>query len=93
LCPLLPNNLYFLIPYLSPKASPSHLHHFPPPFPPLTSPLLADETSYINYIELLIFAAELNFPHVLLVIDTRAGWVYTIHLEHMVPSFKDRDLE
>jgi glutathione S-transferase len=56
-------------------------------------PSSADETSYINYIKPLILAAELNFPHVLSVIDTRAEWFYAIHPERMVPSLKDRDPE
>ncbi|KAB8224442.1 S-adenosyl-L-methionine-dependent methyltransferase [Aspergillus novoparasiticus] len=51
----------------------------------------ADETSYINYIKPLILAEEIQFPHVLSVIDTRDEWFYSIHPERMVPSLKDQD--
>lgn len=51
----------------------------------------ADETSYINYIKPLILAAELDFPYVLSVIDTKEQWFYAIHPERMVPSLKDKD--
>lgn len=54
---------------------------------------IADQTSYINYIKPLIFARELNIPHVLSVIDTKDEWFYRIHPERMVPSLKDQDPE
>jgi gliotoxin/aspirochlorine biosynthesis glutathione S-transferase len=41
----------------------------------------------------LIFAEELQFPHVLSVIDTRDEWFYEVHPERMVPSLKDQDPE
>ncbi|KAL4913033.1 O-methyltransferase-domain-containing protein [Aspergillus aurantiobrunneus] len=53
----------------------------------------ADETSYINYIKPLILAREMNIPHLLSVIDTKAEWFYRIHPERMVPSLKDQDPE
>lgn len=39
----------------------------------------------------LILAEELQFPHVLSVIDTRDEWFYSIHPERYVPSLKDED--
>jgi gliotoxin/aspirochlorine biosynthesis glutathione S-transferase len=51
----------------------------------------ADQTSYINYIKPLIFAEELQFPHLLSVIDTKDEWFYSIHPERMVPSLRDQD--
>ncbi|EFE29751.1 glutathione S-transferase GliG [Trichophyton benhamiae CBS 112371] len=51
----------------------------------------ADQTSYINYMKPLILAEELQFPHVLSVIDTRDEWFYSIHPERYVPSLKDED--
>ena len=51
----------------------------------------ADQTSYINYIKPLIFAAELHLPHVISVIDTHEEWFYAIHPERYVPSLQDRD--
>jgi glutathione S-transferase len=41
----------------------------------------------------LILAAELDFPHVLSVIDTRDEWYYKIHPERYVPALKDWDEE
>ncbi|EAW11049.1 glutathione S-transferase gliG [Aspergillus clavatus NRRL 1] len=57
----------------------------------LLNAIAADETSYINYIKPLILAEELQFPHLLSVIDTRDEWFYSIHPERMVPSLKDQD--
>jgi len=39
----------------------------------------------------LIFAEELQFPHLLSVIDTKDEWFYSIHPERMVPSLRDQD--
>ncbi|MCJ1401070.1 hypothetical protein MMC11_004282 [Xylographa trunciseda] len=51
----------------------------------------ADQTSYINYIKPLIFAEELQFPHVISVIDTTDEWYYKVHPERYVPALKDED--
>ncbi|MCJ1380204.1 hypothetical protein MMC17_003307 [Xylographa soralifera] len=53
----------------------------------------ADHTSYINYIKPLILAEELQFPHVISVIDTKEQWYYKIHPERYVPALKDQDPE
>lgn len=53
--------------------------------------VLADETSYINYIKPLVLAQELGIPHVLSVIDTTSHFAYKIHPERMVPALKDKD--
>lgn len=53
--------------------------------------VLADETSYINYIKPLVLAQELAIPHVLSVIDATSHFAYKIHPERMVPSLKDKD--
>ncbi|CZT23691.1 related to glutathione S-transferase GliG [Ramularia collo-cygni] len=53
----------------------------------------ADQTSYINYMKPLIFALELDCPHILSVIDTRDEWFYAVHPERMVPCLKDHDPE
>lgn len=68
-------------------------------FPMPTSPFLksshsqmtADQTNYINYIKPLILAEELQFPHLLAVIDTKDEWFYQIHPERYVPALKDED--
>lgn len=49
----------------------------------------ADQTNYINYIKPLILAEELQIPHVLSVIDTKANWYYQVHPERYVPALKD----
>ncbi|KIX09592.1 uncharacterized protein Z518_00672 [Rhinocladiella mackenziei CBS 650.93] len=53
--------------------------------------LKADETNYINFIKPLILAEELQFPHLLAIIDTKEEWFYRIHPERYVPSLKDQD--
>jgi len=53
----------------------------------------ADQTSYINYIKPLMLAEELQFPHVISVVDTTQQWFYKIHPERYVPALKDRDPE
>lgn len=55
--------------------------------------LVADQTSYINYIKPLMLAEELQFPHVISVIDTTEEWFYKIHPERYVPALKDQDPE
>ncbi|EKG22617.1 Glutathione S-transferase [Macrophomina phaseolina MS6] len=40
-----------------------------------------------------MLAEELQFPHLLSVIDTTSQWFYRIHPERMVPSLKDQDPE
>lgn len=55
--------------------------------------LKADQTNYINYIKPLILAEELQFPHVLSVIDTRDEAYYRVHPERYVPALKDEDPE
>lgn len=55
--------------------------------------MLADRTSYINYIKPLILAEELQIPHLISVIDTKTQWARTIHPERMVPALSDRDPE
>lgn len=54
---------------------------------------IADQTSYINYIKPLILAEELQFPHVISVIDTKDEWYYKIHPERYVPALRDKDPE
>lgn len=56
-------------------------------------PIKADQTNYINYIKPLILAEELQFPHVLAVIDTRDEAYYRVHPERYVPALKDEDPE
>lgn len=53
----------------------------------------ADQTSYINYIKPLMLAEELQFPHVISVIDTTEEWFYKVHPERYVPALKDQDPE
>ncbi|KAF2179230.1 glutathione S-transferase [Zopfia rhizophila CBS 207.26] len=53
----------------------------------------ADQTSYINYIKPLILAEELQFSHVISVIDTKDQWYYKVHPERYVPALKDQDPE
>jgi glutathione S-transferase len=53
--------------------------------------LLADQTSYINYIKPLMLAEELQFPYCISVIDTTQEWFYKIHPERYVPALKDQD--
>ncbi|KAF2677294.1 glutathione S-transferase [Lentithecium fluviatile CBS 122367] len=53
----------------------------------------ADQTSYINYIKPLMLAEELQFQHVISVIDTKDEWYYNVHPERYVPALKDRDPE
>lgn len=55
--------------------------------------LIADKTSYINYIKPLILARELKIPHVLSLINTTSQWAYQILPERMVPALKDADPE
>jgi glutathione S-transferase len=56
-------------------------------------PPTADQTSYINYIKPLILAEELQFPHVLSVIDTASESYRRVHPERYVPALKDQDPE
>ncbi|KAI1435783.1 glutathione S-transferase [Xylaria sp. CBS 124048] len=53
----------------------------------------ADLTNYINYIKPLILAEELNFPHVISIIDSRDDWYYEAHPERYVPALRDEDPE
>jgi glutathione S-transferase len=39
----------------------------------------------------LILAEELQFPHVISVIDTKEEWYYKVHPERYVPALKDQD--
>lgn len=41
----------------------------------------------------MILAEELQFPHVISVIDTKEDWYYNVHPERYVPALKDRDPE
>lgn len=54
---------------------------------------IADQTSYINYIKPLILAEELQFPHLISIIDTNDEWYYKIHPERYVPALRDEDPE
>lgn len=40
-----------------------------------------------------MLAEELQFPHVISVIDTTEEWFYAIHPERYVPALKDQDPE
>lgn len=51
----------------------------------------ADQTSYINYIKVLMLAEELQFPYLVSCIDTTQDWFYKVHPERYVPALKDTD--
>lgn len=59
----------------------------------MTNWKLADQTSWINFIKPIMLAEELQFPHLLSVIDTTSQWFHKVHPERMVPSLKDQDPE
>jgi glutathione S-transferase len=40
-----------------------------------------------------MFAEELQFPHVISVVDTTQEWFYKIHPERYVPALRDQDPE
>ncbi|KAF2675639.1 glutathione S-transferase [Lentithecium fluviatile CBS 122367] len=46
---------------------------------------------YTNYIEPLLLAEELQFPHVIFAINSKDEWYYDVHPERYVPAVKDQD--
>ncbi|OJJ45959.1 hypothetical protein ASPZODRAFT_26552 [Penicilliopsis zonata CBS 506.65] len=58
---------------------------------PIIYVVKATKTSYINYMKVLMLAAELGIDHEIAVISTKDEWYQPVHPERYVPAIADRD--
>ncbi|KAK7540274.1 glutathione S-transferase [Phyllosticta citricarpa] len=60
---------------------------------PILYVVKATNTSYINYMKVLMLAEELNLDYEISVVVTKDPWYQPIHPERYVPTIRDKDSE